>query len=496
MSVWLPRLASDVIRRKDRRNGGLHDRRPVVFVEVVHQKQVVFACCREAARAGVCPGMALSQARVVVRNPRVEPHRADRDAASLRGLAAWSSRFSPLVAVDRDGLLMDVSGCALVFGGEERLFAFAKEQYAALGFEARMAIAPTFGCAWGMARFGTPGIVREGEAKRALLGLPLAALRITNAAVQSLQEVGIDRIGQVMELPRSLLPSRFGDELLFRLDQAIGHALELIEPVRVAAPPAVSQVFDGPTTQWEAIEACTRMLIERLASILKERESGARRIDILLERSDLPPALLTLTLSRPTRDVRHLWSLVRPRLERVNLGHEGGGVDEIRIGASFVKPLPHEQFESWNDRRSDHEQEVASLLDTLRNRLGTDRVCRVEIRESHLPERATVLRCGLEDEPSRAAMLGKINRPTLLFSNAASAEVVSLAPDGPVISLRWRSGESRITATEGPENLGAEWWRKREPSRSYFKVQDERGRWLWLYRESETSKWFVHGVWA
>jgi len=468
----------------------------MLFVDVVHQKQVVFACCKEAARAGVCSGMALSQARVVVSNPRVEPHRADRNAVSLRSLAAWSSRFSPIVAVDGDGLLIDVSGCARSFGGEEHLFALAKEQYAKLGFEARISLAPTFGCAWAMARFGTSGIVPDGEAKRALLGLPLAALRITSAAVQSLQEVGIERIGQVMELPRSLLPSRFGDELLLRLDQAIGNALELVEPVRVAAPPVVSQAFDGPTTQWEAIALCTRMLIERLALQLKERESGTRRIDIVLKRSDLPPESLTITLSRPTRDARHLWSLVRPRLERVNLGNEGGGVEEIRIGASFVKPLVHEQIESWSERQTDHEQELASLVDTLRNRLGTDRVCRVEVRESHLPERAMALRCGLDEEPSPPAMLGKIDRPTLLFSNSLAAEVVSLVPDGPVMSLRWRGGESRIALTEGPEHIGAEWWRRSEACRSYFKVQDEHGRWLWLYRENETSKWFVHGFWA
>lgn len=496
MSVWLPRLASDVARRQDRRSGARRDRRPILFVDVVRQKQVVLACCHDAARAGVCPGMALSQARVLLTNPRIEPHRPDRHAASLRGLAAWSSRFSPLVAVDTDGLLIDVSGCAPAFGGEDRLFALARAQYAALGFEARVTIAPTFGCAWAVTHFGTPCIVPEGEAKRALADLPVAALRITRDAVRSLQEVGIERVGQVMELPRSLLPSRFGDELLLRIDQAIGNALELIEPVRATPPPIASQAFDGPTTQWEAIADCTRMLLERLSLLLEERESGARRVVIVLERSALPPESLTITLSRPTRDVRHLWALARPRLERVNLGYEGGGVDAIRVGASFVRPLVHEQVEPWNDRRSDHDQELAGLIDTLRNRLGTDRVSRIELRESHLPERAFALRCEWEEGSSRAAMLGTIDRPTLLFARAEPAQVQSLAPDGPVMSLRWRAGACRITATQGPEHVGAEWWRGCEPSRCYFKVQDEHGRWLWLYRECETSKWFVHGVWA
>ena len=84
---------------------------------------------------------------------------------------------------------------------------------------------------------------------------------------------------------------------------------------------------------------------------------------------------------------------------------------------------------------------------------------------------------------------------------------MALTPDGPPAQLRWRGMEQRITASAGPERIACEWWhlapgeytggKKNEVgARDYFKVQDERGCWLWVYRVVETGRWFVHGLWA
>jgi len=94
-------------------------------------------------------------------------------------------------------------------------------------------------------------------------------------------------------------------------------------------------------------------------------------------------------------------------------------------------------------------------------------------------------------------------------------EAISLTPDGPPKRLRggkwgkewsgkwggewggeWGRGEHEITASIGPERIAGEWWRKNEPTRDYFAVQDDAGRWLWVYRELETGRWFVHGRWS
>ncbi len=79
---------------------------------------------------------------------------------------------------------------------------------------------------------------------------------------------------------------------------------------------------------------------------------------------------------------------------------------------------------------------------------------------------------------------------------------MAITPDGPPSWLRWRDESLTITAGIGPERIAAEWWREANPNasalptRDYFKVQDASGRWLWVYREIETGRWFLHGEWA
>jgi len=61
-----------------------------------------------------------------------------------------------------------------------------------------------------------------------------------------------------------------------------------------------------------------------------------------------------------------------------------------------------------------------------------------------------------------------------------------------------------ITGAQGPERIGAEWWRHREqkPTRDYYLVEDPVGRRFWLYREglfgreTAAARWFVHGLFA
>ncbi len=509
----------DLLRRRERRErAGPPDHRAILLVVPHGQRRVVAACCERAMLSGVCPGMPVGDAGALlpVGETRVEPFTPERDRGALRALAAWAQRFSPIVAVDTpphpDGLLLDVTGCERVFRGEHRLLRTVLGDLARLGFRARAAIAPTFGCAWAVARYGAErgSIVPEGGARLALGPLPIRSLRVDLETEAGLREVGIERVEHLLGLPRSGLPARFGHEILLRLDRALGHAMEAIEPVRPSAPCRVERIFDGPATEWEAIAMTVRELLGQLVDLLRARESGAARIDIGLVRSDFPPVWLTLSLSRPSRDARHLWSLVRPRLERVNLGlgwadgGDGGGIEGIEIIASRTRRLAHAQIERWQSSLSSGpsgEEPLSQLIDTLANRLGRDRVRVGCLVESHVPERAVGTSSAMDGvgnfRETSASAPG--DRPSLLFEHSAPAEVIALTPDGPVHRVRWRGGVHVITTSIGPERIAPEWWRTdgcREATRDYFKVQEAGGRWLWLYHELETGRWFVHGVWA
>jgi protein ImuB len=470
----MPHWSTDLILRSSRkRTLAPADRRepvnrpPVLLYAQSAGRQLVARCCAAATAAGVRAGMTVAHARALlpVEQAVVELHQPQRELAALGALARWALRFSPIVAVDPpDGLLIDIAGCRRLFGDASRHVHLIGSATERLGFCARVAAAPTFACARAVARFGSGGgggksggesggLVAEGGQRRALAPLPVEALGVEAASVDALREVGIDRIGHLFDLPRSSLAARFGRELLRRLDQAVGRAPETIDPVRPVAPPVVERVFAGPATQLEAVVLGVRGLLEELSNVLEHRECGARRLELRLDRPDAGPLSVTITLSRPSRDARHLWSLLGPKIESINLGW---GVERLRLAASGLGRLAHEDGTwAWSELGTDKkrlDRAFGALLDTLSNRLGPGRVVRVDPAESHLPERMFRLRPVMEKRDSyqlRKTGIGNCpagDRPSLLLEAPEPITVISMMPDGPPSWFRWRDTERRITA--------------------------------------------------
>ena len=76
------------------------------------------------------------------------------DRRALKKLAGWATRYTPWASVGEGHcLLLDISGCAHLFGGEEALLADLVARLEAQGFAARAALAETIGAAWALARF-------------------------------------------------------------------------------------------------------------------------------------------------------------------------------------------------------------------------------------------------------------------------------------------------------------------------------------------------------
>ena len=85
----------------------------------------------------------------------------------------------------------------------------------------------------------------------------------------------------------------------------------------------------------------------------------------------------------------------------------------------------------------------------------------------------------------------------VLRGHDSAVNAVALLPDHPPAWLRWRGQEHRLTAGAGLERIMTAWWGG-EPSRTrdYFKVQTEEGCWLWVFRATDSGRWFVHGLWT
>src|SRR5215212_6558224 len=121
------------------------------------------------------------------------------DADLLEAAADWCLRYTPLVACDQpDGLLLDITGCAHLYGGEQALTADLAARLKRAGLAQRMAVAGTIGAAYAAARFGKPGLYPNGEERLLIAALPLAALRIPGDIAAALARLGLKRIGDII----------------------------------------------------------------------------------------------------------------------------------------------------------------------------------------------------------------------------------------------------------------------------------------------------------
>ena len=524
-------------------------------------RQVVARCCPRARELGVREGMTPAHARAAAGRALLREHDPRRDRVALRRAAAWAARYSPIVAIDPDpprndaqpdGLILDATGCSHLFGGIAPMADALRRDFAGLGFSARTGFGPTIGAAWALAHFG-PAPRRE-SLSQTLAPLPVAALRLDAPLCFALHELGLETIGHLLRLPRESLPSRFGPLLTRRLDQALGHAVETLIPVRPAPALRLARAFSGPTTRPEAVEGAARELLRELCAELLRRERGLLALDAKFTRAGFLGARTErithrLRLGRPSRDPAHLWSLLRPHLERL---HMGFGVEGVALHAVRTATIRHvqsrvESIAPGAPDEAEHGHAASELVDSLANRLGAERVLRVEAVPAHQPRRAFRRRAAVDAPPDQREQapiverLALMHRPTILLPSPEPAQAVALFPDHPPARLRWRGGDSRVLAGIGPERIAAAWWTlphapsPRAPRRAvaqrslayaaldpgyvelppahlappreprvpsclrvadFYRVLLESGLWVWVARDGESGAWSVHGLWA
>jgi len=334
------------------------------------------------------PGVAGASASDPQHSALILPFGPAADLAALKSLALWALRFSPMVAVDPPhGLLLDITGCERLFRGEENLLRLAVEALRGMGYRVRAAIADTIGAAWAIARGGREecAIVPPGQSYAALAMLRPWTLRIAPETVEQLDSLGVDQVEMLAMLPRASLPSRFGDDLLLRLDQALGRAPETLEPVRPPAEFAARISFEEPVVRRDILDMVMRKLLERLVVQLTAAGRGARRLELMLFRLQNTPAMRSATLCAPSRSSRHLIDLLSGHLEQLHGCGQVMGMELAAIETGAIKGTQGDFFDSAEVRA---QEDSAELFDRLGARLGAACIVRPEPVESYWPERA------------------------------------------------------------------------------------------------------------
>jgi len=525
-SIWLPHLA---IERWARTADCPPDSPVVLTVEGTHGL-LIHAVTQAAAERGARAGARLTDARALDPALVSVPADAAGDEALLHRLAKWAARWSPLVEVDEaDGLRLDVSGVAHLFGGERGLVRDVRRCFARTGLTARVAIAPTAAAAWALARFPSarstpltrPLPRRERDLVEALAPLHVSALRLDADTVRTLERLGLKTVGALLDVPRLALARRFRgvEDVVDALDRALGRKPEPLTAAPVNPPPRETLRMEEPATHPEAGPQALERLIPGLVRQLQERNLGARRLSLHGFRVDGSVATATVATAIPSREPKHLQRLLADKSAALDPEF---GFDAFALQADWTEDLGAAQ-ESLVEEPSG-QREVARLVDRLTVKLGPTAVRRPQPEESHLPERASgwvaavssprfrgeVARKARRRGPSTASgglpplqMQGRKIRPQRLLDRPEAIDVVYATPEGVPRRFMWRRAVHDIARVEGPERIAPEWWRQPSSTRlrDYYRVEDSSGRRYWIYREGVIGDgrggaphWFIHGL--
>ena len=498
-----------------------------------------------ARQGGAHPGLMLSDARALCPQLKVASGDPAGDLAFLERMALWARRWGPWSALDPpDGLLVDVTGVAHLFGGEAGLLGVAAHSLAARGLSVRLAIAPTAGAAWALSHYGPDHAIvsgysptggggshavadgggmsasqrphrpafggpppPRGEYLGSLDQLPIAALRLDPATQLVLRRLGLKRVGELSGVARDALARRFRNvrapaaNPLVRLDQLLGRVPEPLLPVLAKPTPLVQRRLVEPIRHRGLLDRVVEDLAGDLVRSLEAQALGARRLELGLWKVDGEVVVRKLELAEASRDAPHLVRLFAARLDDVDAGF---GIELARLSAPWCEPkaLSQRDFEAAAEM---HGTSLAACIDRLSVRLGAGAVRRPELHASHWPERAQRWAAPLEPARERQESLAFHTRPLKLLDRAEPIVVIHATPDGLPRRFRWRGSLHEVARAEGPERIAPEWWRERGSARlrDYYRVEDGEGRRYWIYRQGiagdgrgDTPDWFLQGLYA
>jgi len=542
LSLWFPRLAVERMLRRRREVLAL----PFAVVADHGGAQVLVSLNRAAEGAGLHPGQPLRDACAMC--PGLLTAAADpaRDAAFLRGLRRWAGKFSPWVAEEAPaGLVLDLTGCAHLFGGEAGLLAEVEADCAALGLSLRAGLADTKGAAWALARYAgqqaaalrngdviaqearatraraarrrgwekggaTPGlppaaIAAPGQTRQALAALPLAALRLPPETVAGLARLGLRQVADIMGLPRAALARRFGAETLRRLDQALGLEPEPITPAGSEPHFAVRLTFPDPIGLLGDVQAGVDRLLVALCARLRAQGRGARWLRLQAFRSDGQTPAVEVGLARPADDPAAIRPLLALKLDQIDAGF---GIDCLRLEATATEPMIARQhaghLEAANAAvaRQTADTALDDLVGKLGARLGIEAVTRLHPAESHIPEKSLLVLAAAFSAPAAAPWpVPRAPRPLILFRPEPLGTDESTPHLPP--TFRWRRQECVVARALGPERIAPEWWLDdpewRSGVRDYWRVELAGGTRLWLFHAhggAISGGWFCQGQFA
>jgi protein ImuB len=495
VTIWFRHLKTDWHSHRQ------PELRSIPFVLAIpdHGRKIITATNTFAQQQGIEPGMVVADAKAILPSLKVIDDDPTLPEKLLKSIAKFCIRYTDAVTIDLpDGLILDVTGCAHLWGGEKNYISEINTRLTNRGYDVRATIADSIGTAWAIAHYGgSSPIIESGKQMEALLQLPPAALRLEPEVTDRLYKLGLRKISQFIDMPRAALRRRFGIFTLLRIDQALGNEEETIHPIIPIEPFRFRLPCLEPIITSIGIKIALERLLEMSCARLKAEGKGIRKAVFTGFRVDGKEEKIDVGTNRATANPKHLFKLFEEKIQSIE---PALGIELFMLDATKTEKIFTRQEQLWNSTGGMDDPAIAELMDRLTNRFGSAPIMRYQPDEHHMPERSYKKADNLFSVGSWQLTVGRL-RPLHLLQIPEAIEVTAPIPDYPPMNFRYKNQLHKIKKADGPERIEPEWWISEGRHRDYYAVEDEAGGRYWIFRaghyaQDRSPNWFIHGFFA
>lgn len=457
---------------------------------VLTEQGRVLLCNTAAQHNGVSAGMSVGQAQALCPGLHSYPRHTQREQMHLARLALWAYRFSDEVSLcGRDALIIEVSRSKRLFGSIQRLHQRLLSAYQQRSLAIQQGLGPTPLCAELLSLkgisvpplLGDDGTLKRAAMKRQLTQLPSQLLPVSSKSHSALHNMGLQSLGEVLALPRKALLSGFEPAFCDAIDRLTGRK-EDVRPRFLPQEPFTEELqLPGGVQHVIQLRPAIDDLLQELEIYLRLRQAHCQVLSWCFYTLDGKHEPWQTPISLPRFDRSAILALVMLQLE----GHKlGSPVESVSLRVEPVNAAQAPKAQLFGDASQDQRDARDKLFNTLRLRLGEDRICQLQQSADWLPEYQGVA-TPRPQYHGAAPVISAALRPTALLDTPQALPLHRGSP-------HW---QGELDLLQGPERIDTHWWQHRQV-RDYYIARHAQQGLCWVYKDCLSQQWYLHGFFA
>lgn len=411
------------------------------------QPNTVLDCSTEAERWGVRPGQPLRQALAHCHHAACVEARPAHYAEANDRLFRALYGVSPSIEVREPGCLY-VSVEGLGDSEEALLDRLAAAAHAACGVRPQAAIASGKYPAYTAALTADePRVIPAGETASFVGQLSCDHLPLPFELRQRLRLLGLQRLADVAQLPKSALLAQFGRDGARAWELSIGLDTDLLHPCIPPVQMLERLDFDDPTTTTTVLLAGLRTLFVRLSRQLQVEGRAARAMRLRAHLAGGREWERRVNFKTPLVDDQRLFRMAKSVVDRTDWA---APVETLEVLLAEVTAAAGTQPDLFSLQRQGAEQRIDEAIQQLRGRYRRLPLYRVveASPESRLAERRFALASCVPE--ARQAQLLPLGQPRRIAVETSPAGL----PLRVLHARRWH----QVQVIREEFRLREEWW--------------------------------------